>query len=103
MAIMVAMLVLPTAGICRYADRGRSERAGWALRMVQVFTVATYTGSLLAKAVLNEWSLLRWASSATLTWAFLRRPTVFNGHLVEQAQLCEPRSGARSAWSCPHR
>lgn len=87
MAIMVAMLVLPTAGICRYADRGRSERAGWALRMVQVFTVATYTGSLLAKAVLNEWSLLRWANSGTLAWAFLRRPTVFNVHLVEQAQL----------------
>ncbi len=60
MAIMVAMLVLPTAATCRYADRGGSERAGWALR---------------------------WANSGTLAWAVLRRPTVFNVHLVERAQL----------------
>lgn len=87
MAIMVAMLVLPTAGVCRYADTTGSEGAGWALRMVQVFTVLTYTGSVLAKAVLNGWDLIRWGNSGTLVWAFLRRPNPVNVHLVDQALL----------------
>ncbi|TQL51013.1 hypothetical protein [Ornithinicoccus hortensis] len=87
MAIMVAMLVLPTAGVCRYRDPDRSGGAGWALRMVQVFTVLTYTGSVLAKAVLNDWDLVRWGNSGTLVWAFLRRPNPVNVHLVDQALL----------------
>lgn len=86
-AIVVAVAVLPTAGTCRYGQAGRSEAAGWSLRMVQVFTVATYTGSVLAKAVLNGWDLTRWAQSGTLVWAFLRRPSPVNELLVEQAAL----------------
>ncbi|WP_134774233.1 hypothetical protein [Ornithinimicrobium flavum] len=85
MAIVVGLLLLPTAGTCRYADRSPSESAGWALRMIQILTVFTYTGSVLAKMVLNEWDLLRWANSGTLVWAFLRRPNPVNDLLVEQA------------------
>lgn len=88
LAIMVAVAVLPTAGTCRYADAGtRTAAAGWALRMVQVFTVLTYTGSVLAKAVINDWDLVRWANSGTLVWAFLRRPSPVNQLLLEQAAL----------------
>lgn len=87
MAIAVAVAVLPTAGVARYADTGADERAGWALRMVQIFTVLTYTGSVLAKAVLNDWDLLRWANSGTLAWAFLRRENPINALLVEQGAL----------------
>lgn len=87
MAIVLATLLLPTAGVCRFGDLTRTEAAGWALRAVQVFTVATYTGSVLAKAVLNDWSLLRWANSGTLVWAFLRRPSPINELLLEQAAL----------------
>ncbi|MFX0538799.1 hypothetical protein ACQBAT_09025 [Ornithinimicrobium sp. Y1847] len=88
MAIIVAVLLLPTAGTSRYADTHLpSPAAGWALRMVQVFAVLTYVGSVLAKAVLNDWNLMRWANSGTLVWAFLRRPNPINELLVEQALL----------------
>lgn len=87
MAIMVAVAVLPTAGTCRFSDDTRCPSAGWALRMVQVFTVLTYTGSVLAKWVINDGDLVRWATSGTLVWAFLRRPNPVNELLVEQATL----------------
>ncbi|MGO0578140.1 hypothetical protein ACTMMA_17160 [Ornithinimicrobium panacihumi] len=87
MAIAVAVAVLPTAGVCRYGQVEADPRAGWALRMVQLFTVLTYTGSVLAKAVINDWDLVRWANSGTLAWAFLRRGNPLNSLLVEQAAL----------------
>lgn len=89
MAIAVAALVLPTAGTARYADAAsqRSRAGGWALRMVQLFTVATYTGSVLAKWVLSGHDLARWAQSGTLAWAFLRRPNALNALLVEHGAL----------------
>lgn len=87
MAIVVATLLLPTAGVCRYGDLTRTEAAGWALRVVQIFTVATYTGSVLAKAVHNDWDLARWGNSGTLVWAFLRRPSPVNELLLEQGAL----------------
>lgn len=87
MALCVAVAVLPTAGVCRYGGPLQTDpRAGWALRMVQVFTVATYTGSLIAKWVLGG-SLLAWANSGVMAWAFLRRPNPLNVHLVDQALL----------------
>ena len=87
MAIVIATLVLPTAGVARFSDRTPTQAAGWALRVVQVFTVATYTGSVLAKAVLNGWDLARWGNSGTLVWAFLRRPSPLNELFLEQAAL----------------
>lgn len=88
MAITAAVWLLPTAGTCRYGGTVQLDRrAGWALRMVQVLTVATYTGSLLAKWVMSGGDLLRWANSATLAWAFLRRPSPLNQLLVDQAVL----------------
>lgn len=87
LAIVVGLVLLLTAGTCRYADRSPSESAGWALRMIQILTVFTYTGSVLAKAVINDWDLVRWATSGTLAWAFLRRPSPVNELLVEHALL----------------
>lgn len=95
MAIVVGCLLLVTAGTCRYADLAPSDAAGWALRMIQILTVATYTGSVLAKAVMNDGDLVRWATSGTLAWAFLRRPNPVNALLVEQAALLRAaQSGA---------
>lgn len=103
MAIVVGCLLLVTAGTCRYADPAPSEAAGWALRMIQILTVATYTGSVLSKAVMNDGDLVRWATSGTLAWAFLRRPNPVNALLVEQAALCGPPSRGRWPSSWPPR
>ncbi|QFG68548.1 hypothetical protein [Ornithinimicrobium pratense] len=88
-AIIVAALLLPTAGTARYVDlqETRSTGAGWALRMVQVFTVATYTGSVLAKWVMSGHDLVRWAQSGTFVWAFLRRPNPLNELLVQHGAV----------------
>lgn len=89
MAIMVAIAVLPFAGTAFYTSvaEHRDRGAGWALRMVQVFTVATYFFSVLAKLVLSNWDPLRWVNSATLAWAFLRRPNPINEALLDYPAL----------------
>lgn len=89
MAIMVAVAVLPFAGVAHYTSpaTARDAGAGWAIRMVQVFTVATYTLSVLAKLVLSGWAPLRWVNSATLAWAFLRRPNPVNEMLLDYPTL----------------
>lgn len=74
MALIVATLVLPTVGRARFTDAGASEAAGWALRVIQVATVATYVGSGINKWVRNG-SPWAWANSAVFTWAILRRGT----------------------------
>lgn len=89
MAIMVAICVLPWAGISRYCTPAseRDPAAGWSLRMVQVFTVATYALSVVAKLVYSGWNPARWANSATLAWAFLRRPNPVNEALLDYPAL----------------
>jgi hypothetical protein len=74
MALVLATFVLPTVGRARFTDAGTSEAAGWALRVVQVATVATYVGSGINKWVRNG-SPWAWANSAVFTWAILRRGT----------------------------
>ena len=43
-AFVLMLFVLPTVGTARLGDRTPSERAGWAVRMVQIGVVATYFG-----------------------------------------------------------
>lgn len=78
-ALLVALAALPTAGPARHGDRTPTERGGWALRVTQLAAVATY--------FLSAWAKLRyggpqWVTSATLTWALLRRGTALGQPLT---------------------
>ncbi|ABS02483.1 hypothetical protein [Kineococcus radiotolerans] len=72
MAIVVAAVVLLTAGRADFDDLRPSRRAGWALRCVQVATVMTYCGSAVSKWVRSgtPWA---WANGAVTVWAVTRR------------------------------
>jgi hypothetical protein len=83
-AFLVALAVLPTVGSARRGDLTVSERAGWALRFIQVGVVATYLLSAYAKVRFAGW---HWADGAVLTWAFLRRPTPIGSRLLDHPQL----------------
>ena len=72
MALMVATAVLPTVGRAGYRDTSTSQAAGWALRCIQVFVVATYFGSALSKWA-RTGSLAAWANGSVFTWAIMRR------------------------------
>lgn len=88
MAITVGIVLLATAGTARYGGGAAADvTAGWPLRMIQVLTVMTYFGSVLAKYVFSGGSLVRWATSGTLAWAFIRRPNDLNQMLVTNALL----------------
>lgn len=78
-AFLVALAVLPTVGRARFGDRTRSQAAGWALRTVQLAVVATYFLAAWAKL---RWGGLDWLTSATLTWALIRRGTILGELLV---------------------
>jgi len=74
-AFLVLLAVLPTVGRARWGDATRSERAGWAVRVTGIAVVRTY--------FLAAWAKLRfggveWLTSGTLTWAVLRRGTMFS-------------------------
>jgi hypothetical protein len=71
-AILVALAVLPTVGPASWRDSRVSERAGWAIRMVQLGVVASYFLAALAKL---RFGGLLWANGAVFTWAFSRRGT----------------------------
>lgn len=71
-AFLVALAVLPTVGAARWRDRTPDERAGWALRVVQIAVIATY--------FLASWAKLRfggpdWMTGSVLARAILRRGT----------------------------
>lgn len=72
MALMVATAVLPTVGRAGFGDTATSQAAGWALRCIQVFVVATYFGSAMSKWS-RTGSLAAWANGSVFTWAILRR------------------------------
>jgi hypothetical protein len=81
---LMALAVLPTCGPAHHRDRELSERAGWAMRMVQLAVVATY--------FLAAWAKLRfggpeWMTGSVLARAILRRGT-------ELAHLIAPIPGA---------
>lgn len=71
-AFLVALAVLPTCGRAHWRDKEESDRAGWALRVVQIGVVATY--------FLASWAKLRyggpgWMTGSVLARAILRRGT----------------------------
>lgn len=72
LAMMVAVTVLPTAGVATLHDQTLSESAGWALRCVQLAVVATYFGSAALKT-LRAGTPVAWANSAVFVWAIMRR------------------------------
>ncbi len=76
LALVVALWVLPTVGAIpgRWQSTVRSERAGWALKCVQIAVIATYFLSALTKIRSGDWVITSWPQSAILTWAIVRRP-----------------------------
>lgn len=76
LAMMVAITVLPTAGVATLRDQTPSEAAGWALRCVQLAVVATYFGSAVLKT-LRSGTPWGWANSAVFVWAIMRRGSGF--------------------------
>jgi hypothetical protein len=83
-AFFVALAVLPTVGSARCGDMTPSERAGWAIRCIQLAVVGTYFLSSWAKV---RDAGFRWANGAVLTWAFLRRGTPLAHHLLHHPQF----------------
>lgn len=83
-AFLVLLFVLPTAGRATLTDRSPSESAGWALRLVALAVVATYTLSALAKI---RFGGLDWVDGATLTRAVVRRGTPLSTPLLDHAWM----------------
>jgi hypothetical protein len=83
-AFLVALAVLPTVGAARRGDETTSERAGWALRCIQLAVVATYALAPWAKF---RYGGVDWANGAVLTWAILRRGTFLGTPLLHVPQL----------------
>jgi hypothetical protein len=79
-AFLVALVVLPTAGAARWGDKTSDERAGWAIRSIQVAVVLTYFLSVFAKL---RFGGLGWLTGATLTRAVIRRGTFLAEPLLE--------------------
>lgn len=82
MALMVAVLVLPTVGVAGFRDAGTSRAAGWALRCVQIAVVLTYFFSVWSKWIRSD-GLVNWANGAVFVWAIMRRGTVFVNWTLE--------------------
>ena len=72
LSLIIAVVVLPTIGRARFGERGTSEAAGWALRCIQVATIATYFYSAIVKWV-RSGSPATWANGAVFIWALVRR------------------------------
>jgi hypothetical protein len=83
-AFLVALAVLPTAGLARHGDRTLSQRAGWALRVTQIAVVATY--------FLAAWAKLRfggpgWMFGSVLMRSIIRRGTWLTDILTAAPQV----------------
>lgn len=79
-AFLVLLFVLPTVAGARLQARSRSVQAGWAVSMVTLAVVATYTLAAVAKL---RFGGLDWVDGATLTRAVLRRGTVLSDPLLD--------------------
>ena len=79
-AFLVALFVLPSVGRASLRSRERHEAAGWALAMIALAVVATYTLAAVAKIRFGGWD---WVDGATLTRAVLRRSTPLSEPLLE--------------------
>ncbi|UEJ83053.1 hypothetical protein Bra3105_01605 [Brachybacterium halotolerans subsp. kimchii] len=109
-ALMVAVAVLPTAGIAGAradrvdgvdgfggvggADAGvLSRQAGWALRCIQLAVVLTYFYSVLEKSVISG-SPATWANSAVFAFAFIRRGAPWVQWMLDVPGLFRPAQWA---------
>lgn len=72
MALMITVIVLPTVGVAKFTDIRVGPKAGWTLRVMQIFTILTYFGSFFPKWI-RSGSPAAWANSAVLSWAIMRR------------------------------
>lgn len=81
---LVLLFVLPTVRSSAPADRRVSEAAGWAIRMIQLGVVATYSLAAWAKFRFGGWG---WANGATLARALLRRPTGLTTWMLDEPGL----------------
>ncbi|MDQ1695762.1 MAG: hypothetical protein QOJ03_1115 [Frankiaceae bacterium] len=72
LAIVIAVLVLPTVADASWRTTDRSEAAGWALRWIEIGVVATYFLAAYAKVRFGGW---HWITGATFAWAVVRRGT----------------------------
>jgi hypothetical protein len=84
LAILVAVLVLPTVSGATWQSTSESEAAGWALRSIAVAVVATYFLSAYAKM---RYGGAHWALGATFTWAVLRRGTSLGRPLLHHPHV----------------
>ncbi|MCU1377618.1 MAG: hypothetical protein JWN29_601 [Acidimicrobiales bacterium] len=80
--ILVALAVLPTVGLVAHRDRTPDERAGWAVRCIQVAVVCTYLLAVVAKHRYGN-GLLTWMDSTTLVRAVVRRGTFLADPLLQ--------------------
>ena len=85
-AFLVALFVLPSVGRAGLRERRRTEAAGWALSVVALAVVATYTLAAVAKIRFGGWG---WADGATLSWAVLRRGTPLSEPLLSVPWVLE--------------
>jgi hypothetical protein len=76
---VIALLILPLAGMATVSDRRRSEAAGFAFRAIQLTAIATYFLSAWAKVRFGGWD---WVNSATMVRAVVRRGTWFGDLLL---------------------
>lgn len=86
LAIIIAMLVLPTVGRAPFRSSATTEAAGFALRSIQVATIATYFLSSIAKIRAHQWTF-GWPNSAILAWAMMRRPNPVSAQLLHYPAL----------------
>lgn len=93
LALMIATLVLPSAGRARTDDLSPSPQGGWALRCIQLAVIATYVFSLVAKAQAAG-SIAQWAGSAVLAFALIRRGAPWAQWLLDVPWLLVPAQWA---------
>jgi hypothetical protein len=70
--LLVALVVLPTAGRARHGDPERTEAGGWALRVTQLAVICTYFIAAWAKL---RFGGIDWVTSSVLASAVIRRGT----------------------------
>lgn len=89
-ALIVAVLVLPTVGRTAFRDTRPDEAASFAVRTIQVAVVATYFLSACTKLKLGPTT---WVDSAVFVWAISRR-----GNEVSKLLLLVPEVLKLSQW-----
>ncbi|MDN6158156.1 MAG: hypothetical protein L0J13_09445 [Brevibacterium sp.] len=87
MALVIAVVVLPTVGVARFRDVGTtSAKAGWALRVVQISVILTYFYSVVMKWIASG-NITHWANGAVIVWALMRRGAEWSKLFLEMPGL----------------